>query len=163
MAISSSFILAVPLTNVFSSKSMCKEFPWVPSDLKYKRTHSDHTKEYNSFQFLEFLESWIFGRSIWYLGSCIWYFGLFWPVFLQQRCWCQGNLCNNPLNDSFVFSHTTTTTRATTTRTTERVADVTQEVALTTEGKTTRKTSNSKTQKSNGDSKKGITNLLPSL
>ena len=79
MAISSSFILAVPLTNVFSSKSMCKEFPWVPSDLKYKRTHSDHTKEYNSFQFLEFLESWILDAL----------FGIWDPVFDILDCFDQ--------------------------------------------------------------------------
>ena len=110
----------------------------------------------------------LFGIQI--FGTLYLVFGILHLVFCiiltsvsQQRCWCQGNLCNNPSNDSFVFSHTTTTTRATTARTTVRVADVTQEVAQTTERKTTRKTSNSKTPRSNGNSKKGNTDLQLSL
>ena len=72
----------------------------------------------------------------------------------NQRCWCHGDLCNNPSNDTFVFSHTTTTTRATTAKTTERKTDATQEVEKTTEKQTTSKARNSRNQ--NFNIKKGI-------
>ena len=72
----------------------------------------------------------------------------------NQRCWCHGDLCNNPSNDTFVFSHTTTTTRATTAKTTERKTDATQEVEKTTEKQTTSKARNSRNQ--NFNAKKGI-------
>ena len=54
-------------------------------------------------------------------------------TYLFQGCTCDGSLCNNPQNTSYIFSHatTTTTTTTTTSTTTTPLIPTTTKVILT--------------------------------
>ena len=70
---------------------------------------------------------------------------------MPSRCWCEGDLCNNPSNDTFLLSHTTQTpTTTTTVQEVEIGAVQATETTKQTTSKTTKSSSSSNRRRTTG-------------